>query len=175
MVFQALIKQELQQAQFEQFFKRFTGHIWHNCCASSWFIGEFVTIVQAGYNRYSEDMLPQTRTKLMLRLPSVREDKKRKLTGMVNEMNSEEDLKAVQKVLAGKLARIREHKESVSAVTKACEKDAATASSLSSMLDECPVCMDRLCDAVGKQWGAVQLQCEGCSKVISVFQTQDSI
>jgi hypothetical protein len=84
---------------------------------------------------------------------------------MVNEMNSEDDIKALQKVLAGKLARIRQHKESVTAVTNACEKDAATASSLRSMLDECPVCMERLCDAVGTQWGAVQLQCDGCSKV----------
>jgi hypothetical protein len=123
--------------------------------------------MQAGYNRYGEATTP--------RLPApvprphyaqpVPQDKKRKLTDMVNEMNSEDDIKALQKVLAGKLAKIREHKESVSAVTKACEKDAATANSLRSMLDECPICMDRLCDAVGKQWGAVQLQCEGCSKV----------
>jgi hypothetical protein len=120
--------------------------------------------MQLGYDRYGEAVYrkpaPVPRVQYAAPPKHAQEDKKRKLKDMVNEISNEEEIKAIQKVLADKLAKIREHKESVSTIAKACEKDAATAASLRSMLDECPICVEeavRCCgQAVGSRSAAVR-------------------
>eukprot|EP00953_Heterococcus_sp_UTEX-ZZ885_P020929 11710-Heterococcus_DN1.PRE.1 len=99
---------------------------------------------------------------------------KRKLDAMLGEATNDDSSEfaqelgdALQGVVIKRIAQLKakqDREERMKQLQEACEGSEEASVTLHALTDDCMICLNKLFKADDGVWGAVKLQCTGCSK-----------